>query len=215
MRERMVKGVVFDLGRVLINYDVMRTCSNLCAFSPLSPDQMRQAIFMGEGLKKFRIPYETGEVTCEDFFEHLQGHLQLRNIEFEDFQKHWPDIIGPPEGMYELLSWLRPGLPRGILSNIDPLNWGVASSLSLVQDHFRPEHCVLSWREKRRKPEQAIYLLTAERLRIEPRAGLYIDDRQENVEAARLAGFFAEQYNCLEQPVEELEKILDSYGVLH
>jgi HAD superfamily hydrolase (TIGR01509 family) len=45
-----------------------------------------------------------------------------------------------------------------------------------------------------RKPEPAIYFQTLEKLGAEGRQCLFIDDRPENIEAARAAGIHAHQF---------------------
>jgi putative hydrolase of the HAD superfamily len=64
-----------------------------------------------------------------------------------------------------------------------------------------------------RKPDRRIYLLTCERLAIEPTSAVFIDDNRDNVEAARAVGMEAVQFG--EDPVaviSELDTILERRG---
>jgi epoxide hydrolase-like predicted phosphatase len=64
-----------------------------------------------------------------------------------------------------------------------------------------------------RKPDRRIYLLTCERLAIEPTSAVFIDDNRDNVEAARAVGMEAVQFG--EDPVaviSELDAILERRG---
>lgn len=64
-----------------------------------------------------------------------------------------------------------------------------------------------------RKPDQRIYLLTCERLAVEPTAAVFIDDNRDNVEAALAVGMEAVQFG--EDPfavINELDAILDRRG---
>lgn len=216
MRERKpVEGVIFDLGRVLLNYDTARTSQALEAHSALSKESIHTTIFAGELLHTARIPYENGMMTCEEFYDSVRGPLGLQGLSFDAFCRCWPDIIGPADGIDVVLGRLRTGLHRGILSNIDRLNWGVAQHLPLLEQHFSRAHCTLSYEERQRKPSPDIYRTAVKRLGLTPSVVLYIDDRIENVEAALHIGFSAEQYDCSMQPVSRLESILERHGALH
>jgi putative hydrolase of the HAD superfamily len=64
-----------------------------------------------------------------------------------------------------------------------------------------------------RKPDPRIYVLTCERLAVEPTAAVFVDDNRDNVEAARAVGIEAVQFG--EDPlavISELDAILDRRG---
>jgi putative hydrolase of the HAD superfamily len=64
-----------------------------------------------------------------------------------------------------------------------------------------------------RKPDRRIYLLTCERLAVEPTAAVFIDDNRDNVAAARAVGMDAVQFG--EDPlavISELDAILERRG---
>jgi putative hydrolase of the HAD superfamily len=64
-----------------------------------------------------------------------------------------------------------------------------------------------------RKPDQRIYLLTCERLAVEPTTAVFIDDNRDNVDAARAVGMEAVQFG--EDPlavISELDAILERRG---
>ena len=64
-----------------------------------------------------------------------------------------------------------------------------------------------------RKPDPRIYLLTCERLAVDPTAAVFIDDNRANIEAARAVGMDALQFD--EDPlavISELDTILDRRG---
>ena len=64
-----------------------------------------------------------------------------------------------------------------------------------------------------RKPDPRIYLLTCERLAVEPTRAVFIDDNRDNVEAARAVGMEAIHFGEDPRPVlRELDAILDRRG---
>lgn len=214
MGKSPAKAVIFDLGRVLVNYDTRKTCKALAAYTHLSLEEIHDAMFTGVGLKTIRQPYEIGAFDCDSFFKKVCEHIHLKEVEFEEFSRHWGDIIGPPDGTHDLVRRIPSDITMGILSNIDPLNWAVAEYLPMISENFLREYWTLSFAEKCAKPDEAIYLTAAKRVSHEPAAIVYVDDRPENVEAAAKLGMKAEQYNCLLEPVSNLERILQKHGVL-
>ncbi|MBI1350747.1 MAG: HAD-IA family hydrolase [Actinomycetales bacterium] len=60
------------------------------------------------------------------------------------------------------------------------------------------------------KPDPRIYLLACERLQVEPTQAAFIDDRLENVEAARALGMFAVHHMAAARTIAEIEPLLGS-----
>jgi putative hydrolase of the HAD superfamily len=93
------------------------------------------------------------------------------------------------------------GIRTGILSNIgDAMADGLIAKFDWISAF---DHCTWSYTLKMAKPEAAIYHAAAEGLATDPAQILFIDDRQENVEAAHATGMQAIQY--LSQPAFEQE----------
>jgi putative hydrolase of the HAD superfamily len=65
-----------------------------------------------------------------------------------------------------------------------------------------------------RKPQPEIYLLTLDRLgdALHPTECLFVDDNEQNVEAARKLGMAAVQFHSNEQAIPEVRAALDGVG---
>jgi HAD superfamily hydrolase (TIGR01509 family) len=63
-----------------------------------------------------------------------------------------------------------------------------------------------------RKPDPAIFELTASRLQVEPRAIVFLDDSQTNVDAASEAGWHAVRHEESERSIAALERIIAETG---
>jgi putative hydrolase of the HAD superfamily len=86
----------------------------------------------------------------------------------------------------------RTGVKTGILSNIgDAMEIGVLARCAWLHGFT---HRTFSHRLGMAKPDLAIYRLAAEGLETEPAAILFIDDREDNIAAARAAGMQAVRY---------------------
>jgi epoxide hydrolase-like predicted phosphatase len=59
-----------------------------------------------------------------------------------------------------------------------------------------------------RKPERRIYELTLERLGVDARSAIFVDDLQANCDGARAIGIEAVLFRCTEQAIADMESIL-------
>ena len=59
-----------------------------------------------------------------------------------------------------------------------------------------------------RKPDPAVYALTAARLGVEPAQIVFLDDVEVNVEAARAVGWHAVLHEDTARSIAELERII-------
>lgn len=97
------------------------------------------------------------------------------------------------------------GLKRGILSNIgDAMEEGVLARCPWLQAF---DHHTFSHRLRMAKPEAAIYEHAAAGLGFEPEEILFLDDRAENIAAARAAGMQAIHYTDHAAFLRELEAL--------
>jgi putative hydrolase of the HAD superfamily len=84
------------------------------------------------------------------------------------------------------------GVRTGILSNIgDSIAEGICAKLPWLAAF---DHCTWSHALSLAKPDPAIYLRTAEALRLPPTEILFIDDRADNIAAAAVLGFHTVRY---------------------
>jgi putative hydrolase of the HAD superfamily len=99
----------------------------------------------------------------------------------------------PNEAMIDWAARLQSaGFKTGILSNLgDEMENGVRRKFAWLTDFA---HHTFSHRLGIAKPDAAIYLHAAEGLGVAPQEILFIDDREENIEAAVVAGMNAIQY---------------------
>jgi putative hydrolase of the HAD superfamily len=100
----------------------------------------------------------------------------------------WRAAQGPIVVNVALIRALRPSYRTGILSNADASLPGRLRDLGF---HDLCEAVVCSADVGIAKPDAAIYRLAAARLALAPEVCLFVDDSDENVEAARQVGMIA------------------------
>lgn len=184
----MVEAVVFDVGKVLFDWDLRHL------YAKLIDDRDELEWFV------------TNVVTVEWHFQHDAGRALAdmeaeRSAEFPDHAhlirayttRFNESIPGPIPGSLELVETLdRQGIPLYAITNFGAEFWDQFRPTQPVFDRFRD--IVVSGVEKLVKPDPAIYALAASRFGHAPEAMLFIDDNAENVAAARAGGWHAHHF---------------------
>jgi 2-haloacid dehalogenase len=179
----MVEAVVFDVGKVLFEWDLRYLFAKLI----VDPDELEWFV--------------ANVVTPEWHFEHDKGRMLADTIpeRIARFPKHEPlirafaarfneTIPGPVPGSLELVEALAArGIPLYAITNFSADFWPPFRTTQPVFDRFRD--IVVSGVEKLQKPDPAIYALAAERFGHSPGAMLLIDDNADNVAGARACGW--------------------------
>jgi len=99
----------------------------------------------------------------------------------------------------------RAGVKTGLLSNIgDAMEAGIRERFPWLNEFA---HATFSHRLGIAKPDPAIYRHAAEGLQVPVGEILFVDDKEENVIAARAAGMIAIQYSGHAAFVEELKRL--------
>ena len=175
--------VVFDLGKVLLDFDYGRAARRLAPRCHLDEQSIRRLIDQSPLLHQL----ESGRLTDREFFRAFReaaGHPD----DFDGFARDFADIFDPIPGMIELHRRLAgTGIPTFIFSNTNPF----------AIDHIRQEHpffsrftdFVLSYEHGAMKPDPDIYQVVENKVRSRGPEILYIDDRPENVEMAATRGW--------------------------
>ena len=92
-----VETLLFDLGKVLVDYDFEPAMQHFAARSPLPHDTFRSVILDHRWIYQ----YETGAISTADYHRYLQNAGELE-MTFEEFHDTWtavflPDLIVPEE----------------------------------------------------------------------------------------------------------------------
>jgi putative hydrolase of the HAD superfamily len=187
-----VDTVVFDYGMVLSGAPDPTAWARMRTLTGLDEARLHTSYW------KFRHDYDRGALTGLAYWHAVAADtgIALTDPEiaalFADDVDLWT-VPNPP--MIEWAARLqRAGVRTGILSNIgDAIAEGIVARLPWLAGF---DHCTWSHSLFIAKPEPAIFLKTAEALHTIPANILFIDDKQENVEAAAAVGMHAIQYTA-------------------
>jgi len=175
--------VVFDLGKVLVDFDYGLSARQISAHSNVSPIEIERVILHTPLLSR----YETGELTTQKFFEEIQQQTGFR-ASLEEFGNMFADIFSPIDPMIEMQSALRAkGIPTFIFSNTNEL------AVSHIQRNFPFfsgfNGYVYSFEHGAMKPDHPLYEVVESMTGRKGEAILYLDDRPENIETGQARGW--------------------------
>lgn len=200
-----IRAVVFDLGKVLLDFDYGRAARQLSRRSRMDPEPLARLLSQSELICRF----ETGRLSAREFFDEVRAASGFAGS-FEEFAECFSNIFTPIEPMVRLQERLRrEGLGTFVFSNTN----------ELAVNHIRKAYpffanfdgYVLSYEQGVMKPDARLYEVLE---RLAGRRGaelLYLDDRLENVEAGARRGWHA----ILQENPEKTLAALRRLGVLH
>lgn len=178
-----VKAVVFDVGRVLVRWDLR------CLFSQMIADRDELEWFVSTVVtEQWHFQHDAGRMLADMVAE--------RSAEFPAYARHIAayasrfneTIPGPVAGSMELLAALHArGVPLYAITNFGAEFWQAFRPTQPGFDVFRD--VVVSGVEKITKPDPRIYALAEQRFGHAAQAMLFIDDSLANIESARACGW--------------------------
>ncbi len=193
----MYRAVIFDLGRVLVDFDFRR------GFQALEPLCRYSAEEIPERLRTTRLveEFETGLVEPHEFVAQLAKLLDF-DIAYDRFCAIWSSIFAETLVPDSLLESLAARYRLLILSNTNAIHFPMVRETYPLMRHFHD--FVLSYEVKAMKPRREIFERAIERAGCRAEECFYTDDIAEYVEAARNLGIDAVVFRSAAQLEGEL-----------
>lgn len=184
--------IYFDMGNVLLLFDEARAVRQMAELAGASPADVR-AIVYESGLQD---RYETGLAGWDEIHQAVcrQTGTQPDADRLAHAGSDMFELNVPIVPLVASLSAV--GYPLGILSNTCPSHWElVVRRFTILRAYFAP--AVLSYEVGAMKPSDAIYRSAVQRVGLDPGEVFFMDDRQENVDAARRCGLDAVHFTSV------------------
>lgn len=194
--------IIFDLGRVLVDFDFKRVIRNLKKFTPLTEKQIRDYF----GRTPLWDAFERGQVAPGVFFARLQKELKLTDLTFEQFAPLWNSIFTEKHDTVTILRELRAHYRIAMLSNVNVLHWEYILSRHTFMNWF--DHPIASYAVGYRKPDAEIFRIVLRQAGIPPQRAVFIDDVESHIHAAKSVGIRAYQFINAQQLRRDLGEIL-------
>lgn len=201
MNPSPVRNVVFDIGRVLIDF----------SFSPFL-DFLRSNGVSWD-LETFseitNYPaYEDGTIGTGQYFSTLRSLINAP-ISEELLRERFDRIFSPLDGMPELALRLRRNFRVFALSNTNESHYQYVYRNFPLSEMV--EKTIASFHVGARKPDPRIFKLAAAELKINPAESVFIDDIEENVSGAIIAGWRGIHHRSLTETSEQLTLLLGEF----
>ncbi len=192
-----LQALIFDAGGVIVGHDnarLYRTLAERCA----APDAAERMIDDNRDAR-----YAIGALPIEHLHQRLAAELGYAG-DWAEFQQDFCSHLWLDEAMLAFVEQLAESNRVELFSNTNAVHWAFVRTVSGGRIDRFVQH--LSHEIGMRKPDVASFTHVAERSGLEPGRCLFFDDVMANVEAARAAGFQAEQFTTQAALAELLER---------
>jgi HAD superfamily hydrolase (TIGR01509 family) len=175
-----IENVVFDIGWVFVrlNYRPLLEC--LRAHGAAAPDMpwLLERVALAE--------HESGRLSGREFLEQL-AQVAPRRPAHAELEAAWLDMFELEPAMVALAHRLAERYRVYLLSNIGDLHWAHLSREYAL--HGIGHGALPSYLAGAMKPHADIYAEAERRFALTPAATVFIDDRADNIAAARARGW--------------------------
>ncbi len=196
-----MENIIFDVGQVLVTYD-WKTYLDRFGFPKEEREAIAGAVFENSiWNERDRSSYDEQYYVDQMVKEAPEYEKDIREV-----MRRSDETIQKTDYADTWVQYLKnKGYHVYILSNYatDTLT-RTRSQLSFLK---YVDGAVFSCNEKLIKPEPAIYQTLIQRYHLDPKKSVFLDDREENCEAARKEGIHAIQFKSFKQAAAELEKL--------
>lgn len=195
-----IKGIVFDIGNVLIPYDEKRVVLSLLADSKIKDDEkIRLAVFRSVASYLFQIDF----LKPAEFYEKIRDALGLNLSETDFFQQYSKTFLEPNSKMVNFLQAAKTaGLKVSLLSNLDKFLYHYL--LTKYSWLNQVDYLAISWQWRLLKPDLRLLEAVEKKLSLQSHQIFYLDDFAKNIAVAQARGWQVQQY-CAPYPSITIE----------
>jgi 2-haloacid dehalogenase len=199
-----IRAVVFDVGRVLVQWDLRHLFVKLIA-DPDELDWFLNNVVTAE----WHFQHDAGRPLAEMLpelkaaYPAYADHIDAYALRFNE------TIPGPVAGSFEIVEELAArSVPLFAITNFGAEFWHGFRPTQPIFDHF--SDIVVSGVERMVKPDAAIYQLAQSRFGLSPGKAIFVDDNMPNVVAANENGFVGHHFTS----AAKLREMLVAHHIL-
>ncbi|MBG56187.1 MAG: HAD family hydrolase [Deltaproteobacteria bacterium] len=196
-----INTVIFDLGNVLIDWDPRYLYRKL-----FNTDDEVEWFLENICDQDWNLKHDSGQLFSQGIFEKSKNfpeHIEL----IKAWYQRWEEMLGGPiDESVKILSELKE--KRVLLYILS--NWS-AETYPIAEERFD----FLSWFDGKIisgevgivKPDLEIYKLLIKRYGLNPQKTVFIDDKDENIKAAKLVGIYGIQFQNASKLRKDLQML--------
>ena len=194
-----IEALLFDLGKVLIDFNFDTGLQALQACCSMSRDEFHQVVFDKRWIRR----YERGEISTSQYHTYLCETANLK-MEFPDFCQTWSSVFLPDLIVSEeLLKALKRRYPLILISNTNEAHIEYIREKYRVLEYF--DSHILSYQVGSLKPDAKIFEYAIAASGHQPESLFFTDDREENILAAERLGMQAHKFVSEPRLIEALQ----------
>ena len=198
----MIKVIIFDLGQVVIKFDLRKALERLLTVCQAPIGDITTFFTASEPERLFT----EGKISSREFYNEVKKRFNS-NIDFAEFCVQYNTIFEVNQPVADIIVKLKRHYRVATLSNTNELHFNYIMETYPIMNVF--DECIVSFREQCQKPHYEIFKKAIEKLDVAPTNVVFVDDNEANVLAAGQIGIRAIHYTTPEALVEKLGK----YGV--
>jgi FMN phosphatase YigB (HAD superfamily) len=195
------RAVIFDIGSVIVRVNLGRALSVVGGGGGHSPLRIWSAI----EADPLWIDWQEGKLDPHEWYRHLTREFGT-SLDFEAFCDAWNRVLEPePIIGDEIFRELGARCRLALLSNTDPIHVAFMEKNFSFMQYFPVR--VYSCRVGMRKPAPEIFRLTLQELGVAAGEALYVDDIEENAQAAVALGMIGLRFTSVAILKDELRRV--------
>ena len=197
----MIKGIIFDLGGVILNRGLWLFREYLVNTYNISNEETIN-IFIKKNYK----PYFSGKISEQEFWESALKDLNIKD-EWIGLKNILLNFYETKNEMIDLLKKLKKmNYTLTLLSDQTNEWWDYLNSKYHIKNYF--DYCFISSEIGLHKPEPEIYNYCLSKIKFKPDECIFIDDLERNLIPAKKIGINTIHYKNSEQCIKELYKLI-------
>jgi len=197
----VIKAVISDMGNVILPFDISLFLRKIAEYSSLKKDEVIKIPILHYGLIE---SFCKGEISPKKYYDSMKEIFKA-DIKFKEFRKIYCDIFSLDNSVLKTLNELKDKTKLLLLSNTDTLHFNFIKKRYpeiLIFDDY-----ILSYETGWVKPEDEIFRVALEKSEENPENIVFIDDREENIQAAEKTGMKTIHFDSKMDLKVELEKL--------
>jgi len=194
-----VKTIIFDLGNVLLKFDIRIIARKLAEQFSLDEDRLFD-LFFDSPLTGI---HDDGKIDEREFHRRVMEMLNI-NMDFGEFREIWVDIFTENTDVVQLVRSLSGKYNVFLMTNINKMHFDYINGKFAIIKEF--EEVFTSYEIGERKPHPKIFNAAISYADARPEEIVFIDDRKELIEGAQKLGICGIHYRDIDQLKKDLVK---------
>ena len=197
VKKLSIGTIIFDLGGVMVWTRWPRLTEPLAELTGTTPDEVMKRIRTGNAY----FPHMRGELDFSGFHKRLTDDLGVE-LTPDELLELWNSILEPNEAINPIVKQLKGRYRLAIGSNTDGAHFNRGQEIQPATLEF--DDVLVSYELGVCKPDPEFFRRGLAKLGVEAEECLFIDDLEDNIEAARSLGIAGIRFESAEQLEQEL-----------